>query len=99
MAVVGPGLVLDLVAAGPWGDRLAGGGRQRVVLDAEVAGFLVVGPDEEAREVEAVFCQRVEVAAIVEVCVDDGAVVLAGADQDRRPASEDEITAVPRMPR
>ncbi len=67
---------------------------ERVGGDAEVAAGLDVGAREDPRAVQAVGLQRVEVATVVEVEVEDGAVVLTGRDDDRRPATELEVARV-----
>ncbi len=60
--------------------------RQRVAIDAELAGQLEIGAEEQTDVVETVGRQRVEITPVVEGAVDQGAIVLAGPDADARRA-------------
>ena len=57
-------------------------------MDVEVAGEFAVGAGEDAGEVEAVGGEGVEVLAVVEVEVEDGAVVFGRGDEDGGTAPE-----------
>ncbi len=71
--------------------RLRGEG---VVRDAEGRRHLPVRPREEARQVQAVLRQRVQVAHAVEVEVQDGPVMLSGGDEHGGFPAEEEVARV-----
>jgi len=82
------------LAAGPGDEGSTRGGGERVEADPEIALLLEVGPGEEADEVQAGGRHRVEVAAVVEVGVQDGAVVLGRPHEQGRPPAEDREAGV-----
>ena len=84
-------------AACPGAGKAIRMGRQRVVGDPERARDFAIGAGKRPRVIQSVGLQRAEVHRIVEIQIQDRAVVFPGGDQDRRLAAPEEIVRVVRM--
>src|ERR1039458_6340755 len=72
-------------------------GRQSVAADVEGARRFPVGAGEGAREVQPFGGERLQVAFVVEVQIDDGAIVFARRDEDRGLSSKEKVMRIPGM--
>ena len=94
---VEPGAAVRIASAGaarPRRDVPPRCGIERVGGDAEVAARFDVGAGKDPGPVQPIGLERVEVAAVVEVEVEDGAVVLTRRDHHGRLAAEQEVARV-----
>src|SRR5262249_10746129 len=81
----------------PRREILARRGRERVTRDVEVARCLAVGPGKDTREIQPVRAQCLQVTRIVELAIQDRAVVLSGRDQNRWLPIEERVTRIIRV--
>src|SRR6185503_17380159 len=82
------------VGAGPGAQELAGSGREGVASDVEGPLRFDVCARKGASEIQAIGLESVEVSHIGEIEIDDGAIVFARSDEDRRITPPKEIVRV-----
>ena len=70
--------------------------RKRVVYNFETTRNLTIGTDPNARQIQMIAGEFVEIASIVEIGVDDAAIVLTGCDQNGGLPAKQEIVRVRR---
>src|SRR6202035_2374465 len=84
----------SLVVSGPRAVEPFGVRPERVLHNAEGAGHLSVDAREGARQVEAVGFEFLKVRTVVEVGVENSAVMFPGCDENRRFAAEEQVVGI-----